>query len=93
MAFTQKTYNRTVIAFSIVALVWAGYKVVGFQAEKDEIVSNHSFSVGRLVDYSIVGDIETHYIKYEYIVDSVKYIGEVANPKKKIKKCAEYLGY
>lgn len=93
MKITPKTYYRIVIALSILAMTWAVYKVVSFQREKEDVLRNHSFTVGEIIDYDIVGDIGTHYLIYKYEIDSVEYIGKTVNPIKKYEKCAEYIGF
>lgn len=87
--------KKTYYSYALVIIIIIGFYVYNYH-EKNYIAKDFGITGGKIIDYTIIGDFNTKYLKYEYFVGNKLFYREfdvsigIDSCYNNLKKCQDY---
>ena len=80
----MKTINKRDIVIVIGVIIIVGINYLNKTNDKKFVISDYLITTGIIIDYSIIGDTNSHYITYEYVIGGRSYERTVYYPSRNL---------
>lgn len=78
--------KKTYYSYALVIIIIIGFYIYNYY-EKYYIVKDFGITGGKIIDYSISGDVNNNFIKYEYHVGSSRFYRDITTLNQTLDSC------